>query len=104
MNLDVLVADFDRVIVTAFDLVVNIEFCIIAASASILCAQPSRIAAGKKKRTPFSSFVILLSGTLDNVVAQDICNFNRMVDLHAGINSRATVLVEVLTSLLASSE
>lgn len=36
MNLDVLVADFDRVIVTAFDLIVDVEFCSIAGSAKIL--------------------------------------------------------------------
>jgi hypothetical protein len=27
MNLHILIADFDRVIITAFDLVVDIEFC-----------------------------------------------------------------------------
>lgn len=36
MNLDVLVADFDRVVVTAFDLVVDVEFCSIAALANML--------------------------------------------------------------------
>lgn len=36
VNLDVLVADFDRVVVTAFDLVVDVEFCSIAALANML--------------------------------------------------------------------
>jgi len=37
-------------------------------------------------------------------VAQNVCNFDRMVDLHAGVDGWAAVLVEVLAGFLASSE
>lgn len=79
MNLHILIANFDRVVITAFDLVVDIEF-------------------------PLSRFISLLPRTLDDVVAQDVRNLDRMVDLHSGIDGRATVLFEVLARFLACSK
>lgn len=76
MNLHILIADLDRVVITAFDLVVDIEF-------------------------PLSSFISLLPGALDDVVAQDICNLDRMVNLHSSVHSGATVLLKVLACFLA---
>jgi hypothetical protein len=36
------------------------------------------------------------SSALDDVVAQDICNLDRMVNLHSSVHSGATVLLKVL--------
>lgn len=52
--------------------------------------------------TPFGSLVPILPSTLDKVVAQDICNLDSMVDLHAGVDADAAVLVEFAPDLLAS--
>jgi hypothetical protein len=54
-----------------------------------------------EKHTPFSSFVSLLPGALDDVVAQDVCNLDRMVNLHSSVHGRATVLLKVLARFLA---
>lgn len=57
-----------------------------------------------KTHTPLSSFIPLLPRTLDDVVAQDVRNLNRMVDLHSGIDSWATVLFKVLACFLTCSK
>lgn len=59
---------------------------------------------GPKAHTPLGSFVSFLPGALHDIVAQDVCDFNGMVDLHASVNGRAAVLLKVLASLLTGSE
>jgi hypothetical protein len=58
----------------------------------------------EETHTPLGVFITLLSGALHDVVTQDVCDLDCMVDLHAGVDGWATVLVEVLAGLLTSSE
>lgn len=75
MNLHILIANFDRVVITAFDLVVDIEFCGNNQSLVNGLYEHYDYQAMKWNReihethTPFSSFISLLPRTLDNVVA-----------------------------------
>lgn len=110
MNLHILIANFDRVVITAFDLVVDIEFCRNNRSLVNSLYEYYEYQAMKRNReinqthTPLSSFISLIPRTLDDVVAQDVRNLNRMVDLHSGIDSRAAVLFKVLARFLARSK
>lgn len=79
MDLDVLVPDLDRVVVASFDLVVDVEF-------------------------PLSSLIPFLPGTLYNVVAEDTGDLKGVVDLHARVHAYTAILIEVISSLLASSK
>lgn len=75
MNLHILIANFDRVVITAFDLVVDIEFCGNNRSLVNRLYEHYDYQAMEWNRkihethTPFSSFISLLPRTLDNVVA-----------------------------------
>ena len=110
MNLHILIANFDRVVITAFDLVVDIEFCRNNRSLVNSLYEYYDYQAMNWNReiheahTPLSRFISLLPRTLDDVVAQDVRNLDRMVDLHSGIDGRATVLFEVLARFLACSK
>lgn len=106
MNLHILIANFDRVVITAFDLVVDIEFCRTNRSLvnSLYEHYEYQVMKINQIHTPLSSFISLLPRTLDDVVAQDVRNLDRMVDLHSGIDGRATVLFKVLARFLARSQ
>lgn len=110
MNLHILIPNFDRVVITTFDLVVDIEFCRNNRSLVNSLYEHYDYQAMKwnrqihKTHTPLSSFIPLLPRTLDDVVAQDVRNLNRMVDLHSGIDSWATVLFKVLACFLTCSK
>lgn len=110
MNLHILITNFDRVVVTAFDLVVDIEFY--RNNRSLVNSLYEHYDAQAMEwnceihetHTPLSSFISLVPRALDDVVAQDVRNLDRMVDLHSGIDGRATVLFEVLARFLACSK
>jgi hypothetical protein len=54
--------------------------------------------------TPLRILIILLPRALHDVVAQNVGNLDRMVDLHASIDGRTAVLLEGLAGFLASSK
>lgn len=53
--------------------------------------------------TPLSSFISLLPRALNDVVAQDVRNLDRIVNLHSSVDGRATVLLKVVARFLARS-
>jgi len=54
--------------------------------------------------TPLGILFSVLAGTLHNVVAQNARNLEGLVDLHAGVDSGAAVLVKFLAGLCASGQ
>jgi hypothetical protein len=106
VDLHILLADFDSVIVAALDLVVDIEFCINnPLSANHISQHQAKLGPQilDQRHTPLSRFISLLPRALNDVVAQDVRNLDRMVDLHASVDGRAAILFKVLASFLASS-
>jgi hypothetical protein len=53
--------------------------------------------------TPLGFLISLLTGTLHDVVAEDVGNLDGVVDLETGVNADAAVLVKVPAGLSASS-
>lgn len=56
---------------------------------------------GRKKHTPLCSLVPILPRTLYQVVTKNICDLDGVVYLHPRVDTRAPVLVEVVTGFLA---
>lgn len=98
MDLDILVADLDGVVVAALDLIVDSELYWPLASCS------SRSNSKAIWHTPFRSLVAVVPSTLHQIVTEEIRNLDRMVDLHPGINSNPTILIEILAGFLPGSE
>lgn len=56
------------------------------------------------KHTPFSSLIPILPRTLHKIMAQDIRYLKGMVNLHAGVDADAAVLVEIASGFLSCGE
>lgn len=105
MDLHILPANFNGVVITAFDLFVDVEFCGNCwVSHHPLNRRAPRGWISSHVHTPLCILVILLSRALHDVVAQNVGNLDRMVDLHASIDGRTAVLLEGLAGFLASSK
>jgi hypothetical protein len=55
-------------------------------------------------RTPFCILILRISRTLHDVVAQNACNFQSMVNLHRCVYAISTVLLKVLARFLTGSK
>ena len=113
MDLDVLVANLDRVVVAALDLVMDVQLCsrqplafIIqsthcpSTTLDVLRVFPTR----GTLHTPLGILVSILTGSLHDVVAQNARNLDGLVDLHAGVDTDPPVLIEVSAGLCTGGQ
>lgn len=112
MDLDVLVANLDRVVVAALDLVVDVQLCnrqplafirstrCPSTTIDVLPVFPTQ----GTLHTPLGILVSILTGSLHDIVAQNARNLDGLVDLHAGVDTDPAVLIKVPAGLCTGGQ